>query len=115
MVKNLSASAGDARDVGSNPGSGRSPGGGRDNLLQYFCLENPMDRGTWQATVHRVAKSQTQLSKITYLIYYNIGSVLCFQFFGNKAYGILAPQPGIEPIPPTLEGKILTTGPAGKS
>jgi len=92
-----------------------SPEEGNGNPLQYSCLENPMDRGTWQATVHRVAKSQTQLSKITYLIYYNIGSVLCFQFFGNKAYGILAPQPGIEPIPPALEGKILTTGPAGKS
>ena len=74
-----------------------------------------MDRGAWQAIVHGVTKSQTQLSKITYLIYYNIASVLCFQFFGNEAYGILAPQPGIEPTPPALEGEILTTGPAGKS
>ena len=41
------------------PGSGRSPGGGHDNPLQYSCLENPMDRGTWRATVHRVRKSQT--------------------------------------------------------
>ena len=41
------------------PGSGRSPGGGYGNSFQYFCLENPMDRGPWQATVHRVAKSQT--------------------------------------------------------
>ena len=43
-------------------GLGRSPGGGNGNLLQYSCLENPMDRGAWQTTVHGVAKSQTQLS-----------------------------------------------------
>ena len=49
MVKNLPANAGDVRDVGSIPGSGRSPGGGHGNPLQYSCLENPMDRGTWQA------------------------------------------------------------------
>ena len=48
------ANAGDIRDAGLIPGSGRSPGGGPGNLLQYSCLENPMDRGTWQATVHRV-------------------------------------------------------------
>ena len=54
--------AGDARDVGSIPGSGRAPGEGNGNTLQYSCLENPMDRGAWQATVHGVAKSQTQLS-----------------------------------------------------
>ena len=59
MVKNLPTSARDIRDVGSIPGSGRSPGGGRGNPLQYSCLENPMDRGAWQATVRRVAKSQT--------------------------------------------------------
>ena len=59
VVKNLPANAGDIRDAGSIPGLGRSPGGGHNNLLQYSCLENPMDRGTWQATVHRVAKSQT--------------------------------------------------------
>ena len=53
MVKNLPANAG---DVGSISGSGRSPGGGNDNPLQYSCLENLMDRGAWRATVHRVAK-----------------------------------------------------------
>ena len=58
VVKNLSANAGDIRDVGSIPGSGRSPGGGHGNPLQYSCLENPMDRGDWWATVHRVTKSQ---------------------------------------------------------
>ena len=61
MVKNLPASAGDARDVHSVPGPGRSPGGGDDNPLQSSSLENPMDRGDWWATVHRVAQSQTQL------------------------------------------------------
>ena len=53
MVKNLPASAGDRGDVGLNPGWGRSPGGGHGNPLQYSCLENPMDRGGWQAAVHR--------------------------------------------------------------
>ena len=50
-----------ARDVGSNLGSGRSPGEGNGNPLQYSCLENPMDRGVWQATVHWVTKSQIRL------------------------------------------------------
>ena len=62
MVKNLPANAGEARDVGSIPGPGRSPGEGNGNPLQYFCLENPMDRGTLWATVHGVAKSRTRLS-----------------------------------------------------
>ena len=55
VVKNLPANAGDIRDMGSIPGLGRSPGGGNGNPLQYSCLENPMDRGAWQATVHRVS------------------------------------------------------------
>ena len=59
-VKNSPTNAGDIRDAGSIPGLGRS-GGGRGNPLQYSCLENRMDRGAWWATVHRVAKSQTQL------------------------------------------------------
>ena len=57
VVKNLAVNAGDIRDWGLIPGSGRSPGGGNDNLLQYSCLENSMDRGAWQATVHGVTKS----------------------------------------------------------
>ena len=59
--KNLSANAGDARDTGSIPGLGRSPGGGHGNSLQYSCLESLMDRGARQATVHRVAQSRTWL------------------------------------------------------
>ena len=58
MVKNLPANAGDMRDVGLILGSGRSPGGGHGNPLQYSCLKDPMDRGAFQATVHRVTKSQ---------------------------------------------------------
>ena len=61
MVKNLLAKAGDIRDEGSTPGLGRSPGGGQGNQLQYSCLENPMDRGAWWATVHTVAQSQKPL------------------------------------------------------
>ena len=56
-----SGNAGDARDVGSILGSGRSPGGEHGRPLQYSCLDNPMDRGTWWAMVHRVANSQTLL------------------------------------------------------
>ena len=57
--------AGDIGDAGSIPGLGTSPGEGNGNPLQDSCLENPMDRGAWQATVHRVAKSQTRLSDFT--------------------------------------------------
>ena len=59
MVKSLAASAGDVRDVGSIPGLGRSLGGGNGNPLQYSCLENPMDRGAWWATIHGVSESDT--------------------------------------------------------
>ena len=57
VVKNLPANAGDIKDTGSIPGLGRSPGGENCYPLQYSCLENPMDRGVWQATVHGAAKS----------------------------------------------------------
>ena len=59
MVKNPLANAGDIIDLGSVPGWGRSPGGGHGNPLQYSCLENPLDRGAWQATRHRVTESDT--------------------------------------------------------
>ena len=65
MVKDPPVNAEDLRDVSSIPGAGRSPGEGNGNPLQYFCLENPMDRGAWWATVHRVAKSQTQLKRLS--------------------------------------------------
>ena len=59
VVRNPPANAEDSRDMGLIPGSGRSPGVGNDNPLQYSCLGNPMDRGAWWATVHGVAKSRT--------------------------------------------------------
>ena len=59
MVKNLPANAGDIRDAGSIPGLGRSPRGGQGNPPLYSCLENPMDRGAWRVTVHKVAESDT--------------------------------------------------------
>ena len=62
MVKNSPANKGDRGDMGSIPGSGRSPEVGNGNPLQYSYLEYSMDRGAWQATVHGVTKSQTQLS-----------------------------------------------------
>ena len=65
MVKNLPANAGDVRDMGLNPGSGRSPGGGHGNPLEYSCLENPLDRGVWQAIVYSVTKSWTRLKRLS--------------------------------------------------
>ena len=59
VVKNPPANAGDVNDAGSIPGSGISSGGGHGNPLQYSCLENPTDRGAWQATVNGVVKSRT--------------------------------------------------------
>ena len=68
MLKNLPADAGDARDTGSIPGSGKSPAGGNGNRLQYSCLGNPMDRGAWRATVPGIAKNQTQPSMNTLIM-----------------------------------------------
>ena len=62
VVKNPPAYAGDVRDAGLIPGLKRSPGRGHGNPSQYSCLENPMDRGAWQTTVHGIAKSQTRLN-----------------------------------------------------
>ena len=65
VVKNLPVNTGDVRDSGLIPELGRSPRGEHGNPPKYSCLENPMDRGAWQATVHRVTKSLTQLSTST--------------------------------------------------
>ena len=67
VVKNPPANAGEA---GLIPGSERSPGGGNGNPLQYSCLKNPTDRGAWRATVHRIAKSQTQLNDFTFTFFH---------------------------------------------
>ena len=66
LVKNPTANAGDARGMDSIPESGRSPGGGHGNPLQYACPENPMDRGAWWATVHGVTRSRTRLNEHTH-------------------------------------------------
>ena len=65
MVKNLPANAGDIRDAGLIPGLGRYPGEGDGNPFQYSCLENPIDRGAWRATLHRVSKNWTQLKCVS--------------------------------------------------
>ena len=78
MVKNPFASSGDITDVGSIPVSGRSPGEGNGNPLQYSCLGNPMDRGAWWTTVHRVVKSRTQLKRLnTHPQDHNLFAVFC--------------------------------------
>ena len=65
VVKNLPANVGDARDLGSIPGLGRSPAGGNGNPLQYSCLENSKERGTWQGVIQGAAKSRIQWSTHT--------------------------------------------------
>ena len=68
VVENLPASAGNLREVGLIPGSGRSPGEGNGNPLQYTCLENPIERGAWWAAVQGVVKSRTRLSMLMFLM-----------------------------------------------
>ena len=84
-------------DPGSIHGSGRSPGEGNGNPLQYCCLENAMDRGGWWATVHRVKKSQTQLSNNAYtlLSYQTSSHMLCLPHWGviSQSAGALSGQP----------------------
>ena len=65
VVKNLPANLGDLGDAGSTPVSGRSPGEGHGNLLRHSCLENPVDRGAWEITVHMVAKNRTWLKRLS--------------------------------------------------
>ena len=65
VIKISPANAGDIRDMTSVPGLGRSPGAGHGKPFQYSCLENPMDRGAWWATVHRVSNSQTGLKQLS--------------------------------------------------
>ena len=83
MVKNPPASAGDTRDEGLIPGSGRSPGVGNVNPLQYSCLGNSMDRGPWWATAHGVAKSRTpsthaeQKMYAAMLVWGEVDEVMC--------------------------------------
>ena len=82
MAKNPPTNAGCVRDQGLIPGSGRSPRGGHGNPPQFSCLENPMDRGVWWATVHRVAKSWTRLKQVS-------THTQVFFFFFLTLHGIL--------------------------
>ena len=72
VVKNQPANAGDVRDAGLVPGSGRSPGGGHGKPLQYSCLENSVDRGAWRATVHGVTQSRARLKQLSHAHVTNI-------------------------------------------
>ena len=85
MVKNPPANTGDKRDIGFIPGLGRCPGGGHGNPLQYFCLENPKDKGDWQATLYRVTKSWTRLKRPnTYTIIVTIKTTAAVMSFPGK-------------------------------
>ena len=75
VVKNLPANAGDARDMSSIPGSGRSPGVGNGTPLQYSCLEKSMGRGSWRATVHGAAKGRTWLSDFHFHFHFQTDSM----------------------------------------
>ena len=81
MVKDPPTYVGDVRDLDSIFGSGRSPGEGHGNPLQYSCLENPMDRGAWQATAHIVTQSQTQLKQLGTYAY--LSDIVVFPTFFN--------------------------------
>ena len=95
VVKNPPANAGDSRDTGLIPESGRSPGGGNGNPFLYACLENPMDRGAWQAAVSGFAKSQTQPS-----MYGRTHTLTCNKNFFGKMFDkqALSEGPGSSPI-----------------
>ena len=92
MVKKLPASAGDTGDVGSVPELGTYPGGGNDTPLWYSCLQSPMDRGAWWATVHEVAKTQTRLSMHTLCL--NVRDPISSHLYACSETGTL--EPGIK-------------------
>ena len=84
MIKNLHANTGDRVEKGSIPGSGRCPGGGHGNPLQYSCQENPMDRGTWWAPVHGVAELDT--SEVTEQACYHMSGTVAWTFANQPTY-----------------------------
>ena len=98
VVKNLPAYAGDVRDVWWIPGSRRSPGGGNGNPLQYFCLENPMDKGSWRATVIGVPRVGHNWSNLAHTHYFYLHPIQFmyvnfFFFLHCMACRILVPWP----------------------
>ena len=106
-VKNPRANAGDVRDLGSIPGLRRSPGRGHGNPLQYSCLENPVDRGVWRATVHRFTKSWTWLKWLS--------RPACSWVLSEGHWSLPASRPRLEPtllallVLRTLENQSLRT------
>ena len=122
VAKNPPANAGDG---GLIPGSGRSPGGGHGSPLQYPCLENSMHRRAWRATVHRVTKSQAQLSMCAWLCMrvhththtHTHTHIQGFQhhLIFHIARGILLLWPGLKSLFPASEGRVLTIQKPGKS
>ena len=100
MVTNLPANAGDIRDEGSIPGAGgRSPRAGHGNPLQYSCLENPMDKGAWQATVHRAAKSWAGLKSLKHnqQLHFRSGKLNFYGFIGIQSASAAPPHPSGQP------------------
>ena len=87
VMKNPPADPGDVRDVGSIPVSGRSPGGEHSNPLQCSFLENPMDRGAWRATVHKVAKSRTRVKHLSMQAQMNGCSFVPVKLYQQKQAG----------------------------
>ena len=104
--QNPHTNAGDVRDEGSIPGPGRSPRVGKVNPLQHFCLENPMDKGAWQATVHRIAKSQTWLSNKVYALICEIGAVIAIIFPFIKIRTVVLMDMKL-PCSRSLRGKLM--------
>ena len=90
MIKKLFTNAGTVRNTDSIPGSGRFPGGEHENPLQYSCLENPMDRGAWQATVHGVA--ELGMTEVTEHNIFHCMNVLCriYPSISVKTFGLFA-------------------------
>ena len=93
VVKNPPTNAGDVKETSSIPGSERSPGGGHGNPLQYSCLKNPIDRGAWQAMVHAVTKSWTQLKQLSMQVHAHTHSVLFRGACMEILWKFAAPQP----------------------
>ena len=112
VVKSLPAHAGDTRDAGPTPGSGRSPGERHGNPLQCPCLENPMDGGAWRATVHRVAKSWTWMKQLSIHVHF-----FCPWDFPGENTGVghhflfqgIFPTQGSNPRISCSAGKFFTT------
>ena len=101
------------RDAGSIPGSGRSPGEGNGNLVQYSCLENPMDRGAWRATVHGVTKSWTQLKQLSVHAHVRPETTKLLENIGRTVFDINCNNIFLVPYPQAKEikAKITQMGP----